>query len=124
MHTPCERRRSGGARPLPGRDGLGAVRLDPKDRSAYLDGVPVELTQKEFDLALVFLRNPGRLLSRGHLLDAVWQGKTVRTSARTVDTHVSVLRRKLRLVPESGWRISPVHNYGYRLEHARPFDKS
>lgn len=74
----------------------------------------IELTPKEFDLGAFLARNVGRLLSRGHLLREVW-GWDTDLYTRTVDTHVSQLRRKV-FTPESGFRLSPVYNYGYRLE--------
>jgi two-component system, OmpR family, response regulator RegX3 len=75
----------------------------------------VELTPKEFELAVVFFRNVGRLLSRGYLQESVW-GRMGDLATRTVDTHVSQIRKKLDLQPESGYRIAPIYNYGYRLE--------
>jgi len=78
-------------------------------------GVKVDLTPKEFDLAVVLFRNMGRLLSRGHLQEAVW-GRSGDLHTRTVDTHVSQVRKKLDLRPETGYRVVPIYNYGYRLE--------
>jgi len=75
----------------------------------------VDLTPKEFDLAATFFRNIGRLLSRGYLQETVW-GRMGDIATRTVDTHVSQVRKKLDLQPESGYRIVPIYNYGYRLE--------
>lgn len=75
----------------------------------------IELTEKEFDLALFMFRNLGRLLSRGHLLEAVW-GRNPDVATRTVDTHVSRVRGKLQLRPENGYRLVPTYNFGYRLE--------
>lgn len=86
-------------------------------RSARLTvkGSPVELTQKEFDLALLFFRNIGRPLSRAYILEAVW-ARDVEIPSRTMDTHVSRVRSKLKLRPEYGFRLVPVYSYGYRLE--------
>jgi len=61
------------------------------------------------------LRNIGRLLSRGYILEAVW-GQSADINTRTVDTHVSRIRGKLGLTPESGWRLAAVYQHGYRLE--------
>ena len=64
---------------------------------------------------MVLFRNMGRLMSRGHLQEAVW-GRSGDLATRTVDTHVSQVRKKLDLRTESGFRVVPVYNYGYRLE--------
>jgi DNA-binding response OmpR family regulator len=80
------------------------------------NGAKIELTPKEFDLAVVLFRNVGRLLSRGHLQETVW-GRSGDLQTRTVDTHVSQVRKKLDLRQENGYRVVPVYNYGYRLEH-------
>lgn len=79
------------------------------------DGVPIELTQKEFNLALLFFRNLGRPLSRAYILEAVWS-RNIEIPSRTMDTHVSRVRSKLELRPENGFRLAPVYSYGYRLE--------
>ena len=61
----------------------------------------------------------GRLLSRGHLQEAVW-GRSGDLVTRTVDTHVSQVRKKLDLRVETGYRVVPIYNYGYRLEKISP----
>lgn len=89
--------------------------IDTERSIVRRDGAKIELTPKEFELAVVFFRNIGRLLSRGHLQESVW-GRSGDLATRTVDTHVSQVRKKLDLRPESGYRVVPVYNYGYRLE--------
>jgi DNA-binding response OmpR family regulator len=90
-------------------------RIDTGTRTVELSGKVLDLTHKEFELASYLFRNVGRMLSRGHILDAVWgQGGDINT--RTVDTHMSRLRTKLELFPENGWRLSAIYNLGYRLE--------
>jgi DNA-binding response OmpR family regulator len=79
------------------------------------DGQDILLAQKEFAVALFLFRHLGRLVSRGHLFEAVW-GRGAELSSRTVDTHVSRVRSKLKLRPENGYRLVPVYSYGYRLE--------
>ncbi len=79
------------------------------------DGASVDMTQKEFDLALLFFRNMGRPLSRAYILEAVW-ARDVEIPSRTMDTHVSRVRSKLQLRPENGFKLAPVYSYGYRLE--------
>lgn len=80
-----------------------------------MDGEVLDVTHKEFALALLFFRNLGRPLSRAYIHEAVWQRDTI-VPSRTMDTHVSRVRNKLQLKPEHGYRLVPVYSYGYRLE--------
>lgn len=89
-------------------------RLDPAQRQVTLEGRPVELTAKEFDLLWCLYRNKDRLVSRQRLLDEVW-GVTADVDTRTVDAHVSRLRRKLALRGDSSWTIASGYGHGYRL---------
>jgi len=93
----------------------GALRLDCANRTVWRDGRLLEVTAKDFELSALFLRNIGRLLSRSYLLDSVW-GPNAHRLSRTLDTHVSGLRKKLGLTPEHGWRLMPVYSRGYRLD--------
>lgn len=93
----------------------GRLKIDCQSRQVKLDGEVVAMTQKDYELAMFLLRNVGRLLSRGHILEAVW-GQSAEINTRTVDTHVSRIRGKLQLTPENGWRLSAVYQHGYRLE--------
>jgi two-component system response regulator RegX3 len=77
----------------------------------------IALTHKEFDLATYLLQNPDKLLSRDHLLNAIW-GLNTDVDTRTVDTHISRLRKKLMLDGTHGWRLAPIYGYGYRLQRA------
>ena len=80
-----------------------------------MDGAVIDVTHKEFYLALLFFRNIGRPVSRAYIHEAVWIRETV-VPSRTMDTHVSRVRNKLQLRPENGFRLVPVYSYGYRLE--------
>jgi DNA-binding response OmpR family regulator len=73
---------------------LGDVFLDRDSRDVTVDGRPVELTAKEFDLLAFFMSNAGVVVSRDLLLDRVW-GQEYPGGTRTVDVHVAQLRRKL-----------------------------
>jgi two-component system response regulator RegX3 len=94
---------------------VGGFEIDLGRRTVLRNGRAVELTQKDFDLAVFLFRNVGNLVSRGHILESVW-GRSPDLNTRTVDTHVSRLRSKLGLVPENGWRLTAVYQHGYRLE--------
>lgn len=97
---------------------FGVLKLDAQHRSITLEDEEVKLTDKEFDLALYFLKNEGMLLSRSHLMHVVW-GSTSDVETRKVDVHVSHLRTKLKLTPEYGWKLTSIYQQGYRLEHTR-----
>jgi DNA-binding response OmpR family regulator len=94
---------------------LAEFEIDLDRRVVQRHGAPVDLTQKDFDLAVFMFRNVGNLVSRGHILESVW-GRSSDLNTRTVDTHVSRLRSKLGLVPEHGWKLTAVYQHGYRLE--------
>lgn len=83
------------------------------------DNKNIKLTQKEFELVTFMFKNVGRLLSRSHILSSVW-GHGSEFTTRTVDTHISRIRKKLDLVPENGWRLSAIYHQGYRLEQVEP----
>ena len=93
----------------------GAYHLDPKTHTISVNGEAIELTSREFDLAWFLFRNSGRVLSRGHILEAVW-GSSPDLNTRTVDTHISRLRKKLNISEENGWRLKAIYQHGYRLE--------
>jgi two-component system, OmpR family, response regulator RegX3 len=97
----------------------GQIALDTSRRRAMVAGEAVELTDKEFDVAVFLLRHVGNLLSRGHISESVW-GRSADVPTRTVDTHMSRLRKKLRLSPEHGFRLTSVYNFGYRLDVVEP----
>ncbi|MBU1441235.1 MAG: response regulator transcription factor [Gammaproteobacteria bacterium] len=84
-------------------------------RRVEVDGRPVELSQREFDLALYMFRHLGKLHSREHLLRTVW-GHGLEGALRSVDAHMSRLRAKLDLRPDNGLLLSAAYRLGYRLE--------
>lgn len=90
----------------------GHISLDEQRRSAYKDGQPVELTMKEFDLILFFMKNPGKVYSREALLDLVW-GYDYLGDNRTVDVHIRRLREKLELNPAQPEYIITKWGVGY-----------
>jgi DNA-binding response OmpR family regulator/HPt (histidine-containing phosphotransfer) domain-containing protein len=94
---------------------FGVYEADPQNHSIIVRGEGVKLTQKEYELAAYLFQHPGKLLSRVHLLEQLW-GLNAEVDTRTVDTHVSRLRKKLAIGPDNGWQIVPVHGWGYRME--------
>jgi DNA-binding response OmpR family regulator len=94
---------------------LGAFEIDIARQRLSMDGEPVTMTQKEFDLSTYLFQNPGKLLSRDHLLNKIW-GIHADVDTRTVDTHISRLRKKLGLDGSKGWKLVPVYGVGYRVE--------
>ncbi len=91
-------------------------RIDTAAGKVSLDGMPIKLTNREFELVVFFFRNAGKMLSRSHILEAIWGIDNKAVSTRTVDTHVSRLRKKLELTAEHGWKLSAIYQHGYRLE--------
>ena len=94
---------------------MGAYEVDVQRQILSFNGKPVPMTQKEFDLSVCLFQNPGKLMSRDHLLNKVW-GLNTEVDTRTVDTHVSRLRKKLFLDGKQGWKLVPVYGYGYRFD--------
>ncbi|RDX37865.1 DNA-binding response regulator [Kangiella sp. HD9-110m-PIT-SAG07] len=94
---------------------VGPFTVDQQHRRILVDSEPATLTTKEYELALVLFKNVGRLFSRKYLLKHIWSIES-EISTRTVDAHVSSLRRKLNIRAESGYRIKTVYQHGYRLE--------
>ena len=90
----------------------GHIAVDEERRTAWKDGVPVELTMKEFDLILFLMKNPGRVYSREALLDLVW-GYEYQGDTRTVDVHIRRLREKLELDPAHPDYIATKWGVGY-----------
>ena len=90
----------------------GPVTLDRSRRSVLVDGRPVELTVKEFDLVELLMRTPGKVYSRENLLDLIW-GYDYQGDIRTVDVHVRRLREKLERNPAKPACIITKWGVGY-----------
>ena len=111
-------RRAAGGRPEQENVDASPYEVNVAAKSVSLNGEDIKLTNREFDLALFLFRNVGKMLSRNHLLEAIWGIENKSVSTRTVDTHVSRLRKKLDLNEKNGWKLSAVYQHGYRLERA------
>ncbi len=101
---------------------FGIYRFDPGGRQVFRGQQAVDLTGKEFELAIFLFRNSGKLLPREMISNAVW-GRSISELSRTIDTHISRIRKKLDLSPGNGYRLQPIYNTGYRLERV-PADGS
>ena len=104
--TPSEVLRSGG------------LTIDVPRHRVEVDGRIVELTPTEFELLLALARQPGRILTRSLLLDAI-HGIAYEAYERAIDSHVKNLRRKLEPEPSTPRYVLTVHGVGYRLADER-----
>ncbi|MDM3870182.1 response regulator transcription factor [Porticoccus sp. W117] len=94
---------------------VGPIQLDMISRTAYVDGEAVKMRPKEFELAACLLARKGQLLTREYLLNEVW-GVDADIDTRTVDMHMSRVRKALKIGPETGYYIKTVYQHGYRFE--------
>ncbi|HYD59775.1 MAG TPA: response regulator transcription factor [Noviherbaspirillum sp.] len=94
---------------------FGSYAFDTAASRLTRDEKTIGVTQKEFELALLFFRHLGRPLSRAYIRETLWPEESELPS-RTLDTHVSRVRTKLGLRPENGYRLAPVYSFGYQLE--------
>ena len=93
---------------------VGDLRLDPSRRSATLDGDELDLTRKEFELLELLMREAGSVITRERLIDEVWDVNWF-GSTKTLDVHVSGLRRKLGDDPSSPRYLHTVRGVGFRF---------
>lgn len=96
----------------------GVFRFDVTERQAWVKGVPVTLSPKEYALALLLFRNLGTLVMRRTMIEQVWQGAEMCEQARTIDSHLSRVRTKLALWPFNGVMLRTIYRLGSRLDHA------
>jgi two-component system, OmpR family, response regulator RegX3 len=111
-------RRRGDAAEAPSADGVleaGRVRMDVERHVVAVDGEPVPLPLKEFDLLEYLLRNVGRVLTRGQLIDRVWGADYV-GDTKTLDVHVKRLRSKVEADPSVPRHLVTVRGLGYKFE--------
>ncbi len=97
---------------------LGPIELHKHDELVTLHGEVVKLTAKDFQLTRYMFEHQGELVSREQLLKTIW-GISETVNTRTVDVHMSRIRRKLEIKPDMGYKIKTIYQYGYRLEKVR-----
>ena len=100
---------------------VGGLTIDPRTRQVSLDGLPIDLSRKEFDLLLVLAQHSGEVVTKRELLADVWR-QTYGGGDRTVDVHLSWLRRKLGETAADPCYLHSVRGVGVRL--AAPPDAS
>jgi len=96
-------------------ENFGDYVFDNRRASVTVKGVAIDVTAKEYALALQLFRNTHRPMSRGHLLESVW-GHGTDLATRTLDVHISQIRNRLQMRPENGLRLSSIYGFGYRRE--------
>lgn len=97
----------------------GPVRMDIERHVVEVNGAAVAMPLKEFDLLEVLLRNSGRVLTRGQLIDRVW-GSDYFGDTKTLDVHIKRIRSKIEEVPAQPRLLVTVRGLGYRLESLPP----
>jgi two-component system response regulator RegX3 len=93
----------------------GSVRMDVERHSVSVDGREVAMPLKEFELLELLLRNAGRVLTRGQLIDRVW-GSDYFGDTKTLDVHIKRIRSKIEKVPSDPQLLVTVRGLGYRFE--------
>jgi len=94
---------------------VGRVRMDVERHVVTIDGDPTRLPLKEFELLELLLRNAGRVLTRGQLIDRVWGADYV-GDTKTLDVHVKRLRAKIEPDPSEPRYLLTVRGLGYKFE--------
>jgi two-component system response regulator RegX3 len=108
-------RRGQDVEPVPSTLEVGPVRMDVERHVVTVRGEEARLPLKEFELLEMFLRNPGRVLTRGQLIDRVW-GSDYVGDTKTLDVHVKRLRAKIEPDPGSPTYLVTVRGLGYKLD--------
>lgn len=93
---------------------VGGVALDPERHTVEVDGEPTAFPLKEFELLEVLMRNAGRVLTRGQLIDRVW-GSDYVGDTKTLDVHVKRIRAKIEPDPANPARLVTVRGLGYKI---------
>ncbi len=91
------------------------LEIDPVRREVVVDGQPLHTTRKEFELLHLLASNPGRVFTRGQLLETVW-GYVWTGASDTVTVHIRRLRSKIERDASDPRRLITVHGVGYRFE--------
>ena len=94
---------------------LGDILVNKASRTAYKNGVSIEMTSKEFELLTLFLENPGKTLTKEYLFSEIWGGYS-ESEQQTLTVHIRWLRQKIEDDPTKPKRIHTVWGVGYKYE--------
>ncbi len=94
---------------------VGGIRMDVERHTVSVDGSETPMPLKEFELLELLLRNAGRVLTRGQLIDRVW-GSDYFGDTKTLDVHIKRIRSKIERVPSTPEVLVTVRGLGYRIE--------
>ncbi|HEX4859331.1 MAG TPA: response regulator transcription factor [Usitatibacteraceae bacterium] len=108
-------RRSYPPQPETGKLQYGAYSIDLNSRQISLKGQPVDLQNREYELALMLFRHVNGVVPREKIIHSLW-GNVPLDGSRSLDTHVSRIRRKLDISPANGYALQSVYGRGYRLQ--------
>jgi DNA-binding response OmpR family regulator len=102
-------------RPRPTQLDFNGLRIDPRARTVSIDGRPVELPKREFDLLLLLARRPGEVVARKQLLSELWTNSNRWEPEESLTEHIHRLRRRIEDDPARPRRVETVRGVGYRF---------
>ena len=97
---------------------IGGIELNDRNKEVFLDGEPVQVTPKEYDILKLLMANPGRVFSPNEIYSTVWKEKPFGTD-NTVAVHIRHLREKLEIDPSEPRYIKVIFGQGYKIEKGR-----
>ncbi len=97
---------------------IGGIELNDRNKEVFLDGEPVQVTPKEYEILKLLMANPGRVFSPKEIYSTVWKEKPFGTD-NTVAVHIRHLREKLEIDPSDPRYIKVIFGQGYKIEKGR-----
>jgi DNA-binding response OmpR family regulator len=92
------------------------IRIHTQNNCVFVNGSEIDLTEKEYSILLLFMKNPGKIFSVQNLYESVWEAPYLYSSGNTVMVHIRRLRKKIEEDPQNPKRIVSVWGKGYRFE--------
>lgn len=94
---------------------VGPIQLNVDRHNVLVSGTPVQMPLKEFELLELLMRNAGRVLTRGQLMDRIW-GSNYVGDGKTLDVHIKRIRSKIEADPANPVLLTTIRGLGYRFE--------